>query len=87
MSPEEAVEYVLQQATTPQEEEQASPTSYPAGLSAREVEDLRLVAEGMTNAQVAKVYKLAHRQLASRLDLPQGGPQLACGGYPLRLRT
>ena len=31
-----------------------SPTSYPAGLTAREVEVLRLVARGLTDAQVAE---------------------------------
>ena len=37
------------------EEEPASPpmTAYPAGLSAREVEVLRLVAKGRTNARIA----------------------------------
>ena len=29
-------------------------TSFPAGLSAREVEILRLLAQGMTNPQIAK---------------------------------
>src|SRR5205807_4356726 len=31
-----------------------SPPTYPAGLTAREVEVLRLVAQGMTDAQVAE---------------------------------
>ena len=34
--------------------ETKSVTAYPAGLSAREVEVLRLVAEGLTNAQMAE---------------------------------
>lgn len=57
MASEEAVEYALVQpilAASQKEEGDAPPTTYPAGLSAREVEVLRLVASGMTNAQIAK---------------------------------
>jgi DNA-binding CsgD family transcriptional regulator len=50
MSPAQAVEYALEQEPTPRP---AVPLSYPAGLSAREAEVLRLVAEGLTNAEVA----------------------------------
>jgi predicted ATPase/DNA-binding CsgD family transcriptional regulator len=50
MPPEQAVEYALEQEAAP---EQAAPETYPAGLSAREVEVLRLVAQGMTSALVA----------------------------------
>ena len=52
MSPEQAVEYALEESQQP--EESQSPAAYPAGLSAREVEVLRLVARGMTNAQAAR---------------------------------
>ena len=48
MEMEEAVEYALEPR------ESSAPPSYPAGLSGREVEVLRLVATGMTSAQVAK---------------------------------
>jgi predicted ATPase/DNA-binding CsgD family transcriptional regulator len=48
MEMEEAVEYALEPR------ESSAPRSYPAGLSGREVEVLRLVATGMTSAQVAK---------------------------------
>ena len=48
MTLEQAVEYALEPP-----ERQAPPTTYPAGLSAREVEVLRLVARGMTNAEIA----------------------------------
>jgi predicted ATPase/DNA-binding CsgD family transcriptional regulator len=52
MSPEQALEYALESPTTP---EPAAPESYPAELSAREVEVLRFVAKGMTSALVAEV--------------------------------
>jgi ATP/maltotriose-dependent transcriptional regulator MalT len=51
MSPEQAVEYALEQDASP---EPAAQEHYPAGLSAREVEILRLVANGLTDAEVAK---------------------------------
>jgi DNA-binding NarL/FixJ family response regulator len=46
------VECALQSPEAP--EETGETFAYPAGLSAREVEVLRLVAKGLTNAQVAK---------------------------------
>jgi DNA-binding CsgD family transcriptional regulator len=51
MSPEAAVEYALERPATP---EPTAAEPYPAGLSAREVEVLRLVAQGMTSALVAE---------------------------------
>ena len=51
MTPDQTVEYALEQGATP---EPAAPEPYPAGLSAREVEVLRLVAQGMTSALVAE---------------------------------
>jgi predicted ATPase/DNA-binding CsgD family transcriptional regulator len=45
---ERAVEYALEPR------EPSGPPAHPAGLSAREVEVLRLVASGMTSAQVAR---------------------------------
>jgi DNA-binding CsgD family transcriptional regulator/tetratricopeptide (TPR) repeat protein len=47
MEMEQAVGYALQPRKPP------APPAHPAGLSAREVEVLRLVANGMTSAQVA----------------------------------
>ena len=52
MSPEQAVEYAFEEPQQP--EESQSPAAYPAGLSAREVEVLRLVAQGLTNARIAE---------------------------------
>ena len=61
-----AVEYALSQ------EEQAPPTAsvpeYPAGLTAREVEVLRLVAQGMTNARVAQELYLSPRTVQRHLN-------------------
>ncbi len=51
MELEQAIEYALDRSPTP---ETVAPETYPAGLSAREVEVLRRVAQGMTNAAVAE---------------------------------
>lgn len=57
-----------------------SPRNYPAGLSAREVEVLRLVAQGLTNAQVAERLYLSPRtidthmqRIYGKLDVPNRG--------------
>jgi predicted ATPase/DNA-binding CsgD family transcriptional regulator len=55
MGPDQAVEYALEQKQAPE------PEIYPAELSAREVEVLRLVAQGMTNAEVAEKLFLSSR--------------------------
>ena len=52
MALEEAVEYALE--APPEAPESKAPPIYPSGLSAREVEILRLVARGMTNARIAQ---------------------------------
>ncbi|MGH2531972.1 MAG: helix-turn-helix transcriptional regulator [Thermomicrobiales bacterium] len=44
-----------------------SPRQYPAGLTAREVEVLRLVAEGMTDGQVAEQLFLSRRTVSQHL--------------------
>jgi predicted ATPase/DNA-binding CsgD family transcriptional regulator len=44
-----------------------SPASYPAGLTAREVEVLRLVAQGMTNEQVAALLVISPRTVNTHL--------------------
>src|SRR5918998_468874 len=58
MSLEQAVEYALEQEPAP---ESAAPAPYPAGLSAREADVLRLVANGLTNAEVAEKLFLSPR--------------------------
>jgi DNA-binding CsgD family transcriptional regulator len=58
MTPDRAVEHALDRPETP---EAAVPEAYPAGLSAREVEVLRLVATGLTNAAAAEKLFLSPR--------------------------
>jgi predicted ATPase/DNA-binding CsgD family transcriptional regulator len=41
--------------------------TYPAGLTAREVEVLRLVAQGLTDAQVAEQLVISHRTVTTHL--------------------
>jgi predicted ATPase/DNA-binding CsgD family transcriptional regulator len=50
MPPERAVQYALEQPPKPEDTVSAS---YPAGLSPREADVLKLVAQGLTNAQIA----------------------------------
>ena len=52
MSPEEAVDYALSEGEKPGSSPPSTSVFEPAGLSAREVEVLRLVAKGLTNPQV-----------------------------------
>ena len=57
LTQEQAVAYALDD----QADEPPQPPTYPAGLSAREVEVLRLVANGSTNAAVARELFLSTR--------------------------
>ena len=66
MMPEEAVEYALQPPTPPEEAEEAPP-AYPVGLSAREVEVLRLVTKGMTDPQIAEELYISPRTVNAHL--------------------
>jgi DNA-binding NarL/FixJ family response regulator len=59
MTPEQAVEYALEQGVV--SERTATPKTNPAGLSAREAEVLRLVATGLSNAEVAQELFLSSR--------------------------
>ena len=58
LSTEQAIVHALDRSTTP---ESVPSETYPAGLSAREVEVLRLVATGLTNAEVAERVFLSRR--------------------------
>src|SRR5215218_6927475 len=66
MTPEQAVEYALLTPETPARAE-AAQEDYPAGLSARETEVLRLVAGGMTNAQVARELYISPRTVNAHM--------------------
>ena len=59
---------------------------FPAGLTAREVEVLRLVAQGLTDAQVAEqlVHQSSYGQHAPDLDLQQARRRFAHGSHSLR---
>ncbi|HEX5848531.1 MAG TPA: LuxR C-terminal-related transcriptional regulator [Rubrobacter sp.] len=65
MSPEQAIEYALQEPEPPESVE-PSP-AYPLGLSAREVEVLKLAAEGLTNAQIASKLFISPRTVNAHL--------------------
>ena len=53
-------------APQPTTREKTSPT-YPAGLTAREVEVLRLVAQGLTDAEVAEQLVISPRTVNTHL--------------------
>jgi non-specific serine/threonine protein kinase len=64
MEPEQAIAYAL----SAQEPSAPSSPEYPAGLTAREVEVLKLVAEGMTNARIAQELYLSPRTVHRHLN-------------------
>ena len=68
----EAIEYALSPekppATTPAQERPPATSEPPAGLTLRELEVLKLVATGMTNAQVAETLFLSPRTVQRHLN-------------------
>jgi ATP/maltotriose-dependent transcriptional regulator MalT len=69
-------------ATTPPTEASSTPpgkapTIYPGGLTVREVEVLRLVAQGLTNAQVAEQLVISPRTVNSHLTSIYGKIQVS----------
>ena len=74
LSPQEALSMSMQEAAIQPQPEKVEPaqslrrvSSYPAGLTAREVEVLRLVAQGLTDAQVADQLVISHRTVTTHL--------------------
>jgi predicted ATPase/DNA-binding NarL/FixJ family response regulator len=65
MTPEQAVDYALLAGETPPQAE--PPPDYPANLSAREVEVLKLAARGMTNAQIAQELYISPRTVNAHM--------------------
>jgi predicted ATPase/DNA-binding CsgD family transcriptional regulator len=63
-----AIEYALEQPTRPEQTSPAKPApGHPYGLSDREVEVLRLVAEGLTDGQVARELHISPRTVGRHL--------------------
>ena len=62
-----AVEHALARPEASGTQKPASPSAYPAGLTTREVEVLRLVADGLTDAQVADRLYVSPRTIGQHL--------------------
>jgi predicted ATPase/class 3 adenylate cyclase/DNA-binding CsgD family transcriptional regulator len=80
MTPEQAIAYALDQPMALEAAQTAAPSAapvasspaYPAGLTAREVDVLRLVAQGLTNAQVAERLVISPRTVDTHLTAIYG---------------
>jgi predicted ATPase/DNA-binding CsgD family transcriptional regulator len=66
MTPEQALDHALQRPTEPAAPA-TIPSTHPAGLTVREVEVLRLVAEGLTDGQVAQRLYISRRTVGRHL--------------------
>ncbi len=68
MTPEQALEARGQKSTPSSTTTVAPPQTYPDGLTPREVEVLRLVAKGFTDAQVAEALVLSPRTVHAHIS-------------------
>jgi DNA-binding CsgD family transcriptional regulator len=86
MTPNEALEYALEQPTAlePAAAVVEVQANYPAGLSAREVEVLRLVAAGRTSAQIAETLSISARTVNAHLNSIYGKLGFNSGGAATR---
>ena len=81
------LEEAIDDAVTGKQAQSQEPTRPTAGRSAREVDVLKLVAKGITNAPDSQgaLHQPQHRKQASQLHLPQAGRRRR--RHPLRLGT
>ena len=68
MTPEQALAARGQNPAPTATKTVTSPTTYPAGLTAREVEVLRLLAGGMTDIQIATKLILSPRTIHAHIS-------------------
>jgi DNA-binding NarL/FixJ family response regulator len=66
MATKQAMDLALEQRATLREQAPL-PEHYPAGLSAREVEVLKLAARGLTNAQIAQELYISPRTVNAHM--------------------
>jgi DNA-binding CsgD family transcriptional regulator len=67
MTPKQAFAARGQRTISPPTTPQSALKTYPSGLTAREVEVLRLVAGGLTNSQIAQALDLSEKTVATHL--------------------